>query len=380
MKRLAQDVMQDEDDDSVDALAPVSSGEDRDAAQAFISAAMSARRKRCPAAVGVSLLLGVAMVLFALGQRASTLRSISSGAGFTRESLINGRRGSFFVLGDWGWDHEVHALGTGACQRAIAARMEEKMRELGDVKFVINVGDSFYPAGVVSKADWQWDLKWRNVYSKELRSIPWYSVYGNHDYYWDPCACQREACAQINSNISNLDFFYMPDLTWFKSHPELDLEVIAMDLNMYVEGWKDAYMAELQEALCFTGKCKMRCWDSFQERAEESLQLFYERMERSSAKNLLVFSHYPTDYFARLPFFLSQLRNATRHHVEYFGGHRHSVSDTTTASTAPNHNWLVGGGGGWGCDSPSQGFVVGEIAMNGVLRTYEVLVDGCCDV
>ena len=34
-------------------------------------------------------------------------------------------------------------------------------QELGDVKFVINVGDSFYPTGVTSKTDEQWGKKWR---------------------------------------------------------------------------------------------------------------------------------------------------------------------------------------------------------------------------
>lgn len=39
-----------------------------------------------------------------------------------------------------------------------------------DVNFVINVADSFYPDGVSSKDDPQWDVKWRQVYSDEVRS------------------------------------------------------------------------------------------------------------------------------------------------------------------------------------------------------------------
>ena len=37
--------------------------------------------------------------------------------------------------------------------------IEVKMRELGDVEFVINVGDRFYPGGVSSKSDPQWDTQ-----------------------------------------------------------------------------------------------------------------------------------------------------------------------------------------------------------------------------
>ena len=124
-----------------------------------------------------------------------------------------------------------------------------------DVNFVINVGDSFYPDGVSSKDDPQWEVKWRQVYSPEarawflsylrvvslsfsdgvhfgctpwksmkihehplvingrsaysipfselqnlsltgrlsgqVRGVPWYSIYGNHDYHADPCAAAQ---------------------------------------------------------------------------------------------------------------------------------------------------------------------------------------------
>merc|ERR1712190_524076 len=100
------------------------------------------------------------------------------------------RRGSFLVIGDWGFDSEIHGnTYSTSCQQAIADAMLEKFRELGDVKFIVNVGDSFYPHGVASKTDPQWSAKWRNIYSEELRSVPWYSVYGNHDLQHDPCSC-----------------------------------------------------------------------------------------------------------------------------------------------------------------------------------------------
>merc|ERR1719450_1055870 len=102
------------------------------------------------------------------------------------------RRGSFMVIGDWGWDGVTkHVWGDNMCTsttcvRLIAQTMHETFMKLGDVKFIINVGDSFYPGGVKSKNDSQWDLKWRNIFSKELLSVPWYSIYGNHDYRNDP--------------------------------------------------------------------------------------------------------------------------------------------------------------------------------------------------
>jgi len=262
----------------------------------------------------------------------------------------------------------------------IADAMVRKFDELGDVKFIINVGDSFYPSGVFSKHDTQWDTKWRHIYPAKLRSVPWYSVYGNHDYRGDSCACSNNlgACNQINGDENNLDYFYMPAPNWFKRHPELDLEVVGMDLNQFV-GSKTV-QGSTAPLDCWHTRCAHHCSQHLYNRAQEAFHMLHERMEKSTARNMIVFSHYPTDYLVAEPKFLVALSNASRHHVEYFGGHRHDVDQESTHTIAPNNNWLVGGGGGWGCDGSKQGFVVGEISHDSRLTTYSVLVDSakCC--
>lgn len=279
------------------------------------------------------------------------------------------------MLGDWGWDKDIHgAIQSVDCQQAVADAMAATMRELGDVKFVINVGDSFYPNGVANRSDPQWDVKWRQIYSREVRSVPWYSVYGNHDYPADPCACSSrlEDCAQFNDNASNLDYFYLPNTSYSVELPELDLEVLALDMNYYT--WV--------EHTCRWSPCEAECRANLKARHDAAFELFYERAAASTASNLVVFSHYPTDYFWAFPDFLAELSNASSHHVEYFGGHRHNVDQRSTTSTAPNSNWVVGGGGGWGCEAygREQGFVVGEIGADLNLTTYPVLVNFsvCC--
>lgn len=181
----------------------------------------------------------------------------------------------------------------------------------------------------------------------------------------------------------------MPDLSWFKAHPELDTEVIALDINYYM--W-------LNQTCKYT-LCPDACAANLKERADIAFQLFHERVATSKASNLIVFSHYPTDYFPGawneserewgpswifmdadtiprgLSTFLHELSNASRGHIEYFGGHRHNVDQRSVASTAPHSNWLVGGGGGWGTDGPEQGFVVGEIMSAGQVTTYSVILD-----
>jgi hypothetical protein len=303
----------------------------------------------------------------------------------------NRRKGSFIVIGDWGYDEYKWAHGNinASCQKAIADKMLSTFRTLGDVQFIINVGDSFYPNGVASKEDVQWDIKWRNVYPPELRSVPWYSVYGNHDYHKDPCVCTDNAaeCAQVNTNVSDLDYFYMPGYNWHRVHPDLDLEVIGLDMNHYMWAWfKNAPNESQCMWDCKYTACPEDCSARLERRAMEAELLFRQRYAESPAKNLLVISHYPTDYFWSRPEFLDALSDDSRHHVEFFGGHRHNTDQESTISIAPNNNWLVGGGGGWSCDAPEvgvpiqQGFVVGEIFANSDVATHGVYVDNaiCC--
>lgn len=291
------------------------------------------------------------------------------------------RRGSFLAVGDWGYDPVSHGWNVKPeCQPLIADKMLEVMWMLGDVKFVVNVGDSFYPNGVSSKDDPQWQTKWRDVFDEEVRSVPWYSVYGNHDYHSDPCICSDdvEACAQVNTG--NLSHFEMPSYTYFKDLPELGVEIVGMDLNQFMDGFDHSKTREQNAfADCQWTSCKDTCWSRAKARTDASFDLFHERMAKSIAKSMIVFSHYPTDYFTAAPEFMEALRSPARN-ITYFGGHRHSTDQTSTASIAPNTNWLVGGGGGWSCDTTSQGFVVGEILLDGSVKTWRVIVDAptCC--
>eukprot|EP00931_Biecheleriopsis_adriatica_P050337 TRINITY_DN29137_c0_g1_i1.p1 TRINITY_DN29137_c0_g1~~TRINITY_DN29137_c0_g1_i1.p1 ORF type:complete len:409 (+),score=60.29 TRINITY_DN29137_c0_g1_i1:31-1257(+) len=355
--------------------------------QQAISPASSPRRTSLIGALLVATLAAVALCVALTRSPGRDVMRPAASTGLYSEKAK--RKGSFLVIGDWGWDSKVHGpnIRENRCQRLIAEKMLEKFRELGDVKFIINVGDSFYPHGVRGKDDPQWDSKWRKIYHEELRSVPWYTVYGNHDLIGDPCACASNSsaeCALVNPNITDLDYFYMPDVNWNKEHPELDLEVVAMDTNEYEWSWNHHAPQNKQCPLdCAWTKCQEKCEWNMKYRARDALRLLKDRYEKSPHKNLVVFSHYPTDYFwnhARYPL-LQVLRDNSKHKVEYFAGHRHSTDRFSTIPTHPNNNWLVGGGGGWSCDSPHQGIVVGLIDENSDLKTYPVYVPHwhCCD-
>mmetsp|Transcript_87440 Transcript_87440/g.182998 ORF Transcript_87440/g.182998 Transcript_87440/m.182998 type:complete len:510 (-) Transcript_87440:145-1674(-) len=298
----------------------------------------------------------------------------------TAEQKSKGRLASFLVVGDWGFDQGLHGnVPNNTCQINIAQRMREVYNYLGDVEFIVNVGDSFYPHGVTSKDDPAWDNKWRNIY-QGLLDVPWFSVYGNHDYQSDPCACHNDTsvCAQVNGNISNLRYFYMPNTSYFHEYPEYNLEIVGLDLNKYMEGWNQAATMEFDD--CRWTPCPQACWDVNERRTQEAWKLWKDRYNHSTSKSMLVFSHYPTDYFnIHKPDFLDDLRDGKRN-VLYVGGHRHNLDDVSVTQITPGKSWLVGGGGGWSCDGGDQGFLQVEIGLDYSLKSTPIYYpkDQCC--
>jgi hypothetical protein len=295
------------------------------------------------------------------------------------------RRGSFLVVGDWGLDEANSSGITQECQKDIASAMDRKLNELGDVKFVISLGDSFYPDGVEDKRDKAWDMSWRWVYSVQLRSIAWYSVYGDRDYHKDPCACtlDDQQCAQTNYDKDNFEYFQMPGTSYFHEYPELGIELVGLDLNHFQTAGdvKDGNSPEntmFQD--CFKTECAFTCLENTHNRTQRSLDLFYNRVNKSKQKSLVVFSHYPTDFLKAAPNFLEALRDNSTYGITYYGAHRQTI-DQSGVSIEPNTNWVVGGGGGDKCEKTSkQGFVVGEIWGDSSITSTPVYVDNsrCC--
>ncbi|MBF0127428.1 MAG: metallophosphoesterase [Magnetococcales bacterium] len=94
--------------------------------------------------------------------------------------LAEGRAGPsradvvFFALGDQGSGSED--------QRRVAQAMERVAARSGGVDFVLLLGDNFYPDGVVSVRDPQWQTKFEQIYTGPiLDGTPFYPIIGNHD-------------------------------------------------------------------------------------------------------------------------------------------------------------------------------------------------------
>lgn len=86
----------------------------------------------------------------------------------------------FFALGDWGRDGQNN-------QKLLADAMEQLAAKKPQ-DFLLSLGDNFYPDGVSSVTDSQWETSFENIYAGSHLKMPWYVALGNHDYLGDPRA------------------------------------------------------------------------------------------------------------------------------------------------------------------------------------------------
>jgi tartrate-resistant acid phosphatase type 5 len=85
---------------------------------------------------------------------------------------------SFYVIGDWGRDGK-HG------QMEVSQAMDKTTGRITP-KFIISTGDNFYPDGVKTVTDKQWQTSFEKIYTSNALQCPWYVVLGNHDYHLDP--------------------------------------------------------------------------------------------------------------------------------------------------------------------------------------------------
>lgn len=91
-----------------------------------------------------------------------------------QSNLKNDSSINFLLLGDWGRSGSYY-------QKAVANQMQTSARK-NPIDFVFSMGDNFYPSGVNSIDDAGWRESFENVYSFKSLNVPWYTVFGNHDY------------------------------------------------------------------------------------------------------------------------------------------------------------------------------------------------------
>ncbi|KAJ3069719.1 hypothetical protein HDU99_002852, partial [Rhizoclosmatium hyalinum] len=136
----------------------------------------------------ISLVLTAASTVYAL-----PATGVSTAAPFT---LLPGPAFDALIVGDWGTDNSD--------QTAVAAQMNIWAAKT-QPSAIINLGDNFYQGQASYEAvqavnDPKFASYWKNVYNGDsIKSLPWWSVLGNHDWY------------TVNSQIYELEY---QDLNW----------------------------------------------------------------------------------------------------------------------------------------------------------------------
>lgn len=85
-----------------------------------------------------------------------------------------GEKVSFYAIGDWGRQGEWNQSDVASAMAAAAAKKP--------LDFILSMGDNFYPHGLTSDDDVNFDRSFTNVYHHKELQVPWYAVLGNHDY------------------------------------------------------------------------------------------------------------------------------------------------------------------------------------------------------
>jgi len=275
----------------------------------------------------------------------------------------------YLVIGDWGGAR--YGCDTcGARQRQVAAKMHEfvqnKAKFGGQLLFVLSVGDNFYWQGANAS---KFKAQWEDIYSEELRSVPWFSVMGNHDYgeddpgsvcpqieprfvchpnaRSDACGGRRPYSTKeqgYDSNALNTDkggvggpgrkSYHMPDYTYFYTIPELDFELLAMDYN-WLAAFPNALggngITEGAGAAKNLEHCKNNSElmsGSLRGIQQASTRILYERAAAAESRNIAIIGHYPAAFQAEVNF-RSMFLRALPHHVRRepdvlnFYGHTH---------------------------------------------------------
>ena len=212
-------------------------------------------------------------------------------------------------------------------QKDVAVAMARAAAEIGS-RFVVSVGDNFYPAGVKSVLDPQWNTSFEDVYSAASLQTPWYVALGNHDYRGQPAA-------QVAYSRSNARW-RMPSRYYAIS----GAEVGAPELDIFVTD-TTPLLGEQHEAVARLARGRVRM-------PEAGRQIAWLRaaLERSRADWKIVIGHHPIYSGGRhggsdiLAMQLEPLLKA--HNVQaYIAGHDHTLQHIRVDAT---HHICTGAG------------------------------------
>ncbi|HVT55259.1 MAG TPA: tartrate-resistant acid phosphatase type 5 family protein [Xanthobacteraceae bacterium] len=221
---------------------------------------------------------------------------------------------SFLAVGDWG-----HAS---AKARAVAAAMGRTAETINS-RFVISLGDNFYPHGVENVNDRQWTETFERAFIAPSLMTPWNVVAGNHDH-------RGNALAQVEySRVSKR--WRMPSL-YYKRRERLAADATADFFYIDTETMRTEAQRPKKAA--------------FRLDAQEQLAWLERELAASRAAWKIVVGHHPVysggshGNTKRLVNWLPSMFR--RYGVQvYIAGHNHNLEHLEIGGT----HYLTSGGG-----------------------------------
>jgi len=185
----------------------------------------------------------------------------------------------FLVVGDFGRDGFC-------CQRDVAWEMA---RAAGTIQphFIANGGDSFYDFGLLSEMEEQVDTSWRDVYMKHesLKSLPWYSVLGNHEY--------RGSASAVLSVPQRYPQFVMPDRFYDHEFVSDDrkfrLHMFYLDTSPMIQAYHVSGYDDRADSMLNQPDGIRSQWN----RVEEQIAWLEQGLNSSTADIKVVMGHHP---------------------------------------------------------------------------------------
>lgn len=191
-------------------------------------------------------------------------------------------------------------------------------------RFVISVGDNFYPKGVSGIDDPAWNESFEHVYTSPELQCPWYVVLGNHDHHGS-IAAQIEYSSRSKRWVMLAEYYKRTESVAPGSDIDLfflDTEPIASPPSIFTRLWK--------------GEAD----------PEEQVEWLDRELSTSKARWKIVVGHHPIVSVGRHGPSANMIERIKplleRHGVHaYFNGHDHNLQHATSNGV---HYFTSGGG------------------------------------
>eukprot|EP01041_Mallomonas_annulata_P000624 gene624-1208_t len=146
--------------------------------------------------------------------------------------------------------------------------------------FLIALGDNFYNNGVSSTTDSLWTSVYTNVYNYDSLQIPWYAIFGNHDYGTNKGIGSLDAQIEFEDNRWHAGHCYMQSMKLPNSETAID--IVFIDSTLIAP--EETYMTSTTSGITATEQ---------ETRRDEQLQCLENYLSKSTAQYLIVAGHYP---------------------------------------------------------------------------------------